>query len=397
MNKKNIVWTLLLTGSHSMVNAAENLLPGAEDILLTGFTELTYESGDNLVEDSYRGKLNPVLLVNLSETLFFESEFEISFNDEGDIEKEVEYANIYYFLNDSWTIRAGQFLLPFGQFSLNIHPSWINRSPWTPGVYGSHDSSQSMTALLPVMSDKGFSVQKTYVFSQGSKLTFDAYVTYGARSEIDQHDEEAVIDDHDLEELEEDLHEEGEDEGDAIADSEDGHALDIPEIIFETRGGDNNNDRALGGRVAYAFLPGIEIGASFYKATYDDAKALDFKAKGLDINLLAKHFLLRGEYIDTEVEGWVEENELIEINNFKRDGWYLQGTWHLGQLGSVFDKTELVMERSKVSNFEVSDRWMYGLNYWFDGRSVVKMAYEETNLNDGRKDNRFAIQVSYGF
>ena len=43
----------------------------------------------------------------------------------GDVKYE---SDIHYFVNNNTTITAGKFLLPFGQFSANWHPSWINRS-----------------------------------------------------------------------------------------------------------------------------------------------------------------------------------------------------------------------------------------------------------------------------
>lgn len=331
-------------------------------MVIAGYGEAKYESSDRLNTSAFTAKFTPIFLFRLNERLYVEAETEISLNDEGSTEVELEYADIYYFLNDTSTITAGKFLLPFGQFSQNIHPSWINRSPWTPGIYGEHGGTQAMTALLPVLSDVGVSFQKIFAFNSRQKIFVDVFVTNGARAEEAGHEEE---------EEEESL----------------------PEVEFEATNGDNNKDKAFGGRFAYGFLPGLEIGASYYHASYDSAGSLDVEARGLDVNYINNHILIRGEYISTETDG-IEDDE---IHTFKRDGWYLQGTYHLGQFFQFLESTDFVIERAEVNKLEESSRWVYGINYWLDDRSVIKFAYEDTKVKNGLDDKRFAMQFSYGF
>lgn len=341
---------------------------------IAGFGDVTYEESDLQDSSAFSTNFVPIFLFRLSPKLHIEAELEISLNEAGETEEELEYADVHYFLNDTSTLTAGKFLLPFGQFSPNLHPSWINRTPWTPGIYGAHGSSQAMTALLPVLSDVGVAYQKIFAFNSRQKIFLDVYYTNGARAEPEGHDEE--------EEVETGLEE---------------HVDELPEVEFEATSGDNNKDKAVGGRIAYAFLPGIELGASYYQASYDDAGSLDISAKGLDLNYFSDHFILRGEYIETETEGLEEEEGSIEIHNFKRDGWYLQGTFHLGSLFSGLNGTDFVVERAKVNKLEEASRWVYGFNYWLDARSVIKVAYEKTDVFVGEDDKRFAVQFSYGF
>lgn len=343
-------------------------------LVIAGFGDITYEESDLQDSSAFSTNFVPIFLFRLSPDLYVEAEIEISLNEAGETAQELEYATARYFLNDTSVLSAGKFLLPFGQFSKNIHPSWINRTPWTPGIYGSHGSSQAMTALLPVLSDVGVSYQKTFAFNSRQKIFLDLYYTNGARAEPEGHDEE--------EEIEIGMEE---------------HVEELPEVEFEATSGDNNKDKAIGGRIAYAFLPGIELGASFYQATYDDAGSLDISAKGLDLNYFSDHFILRGEYIETDTEGFEEEEGSIDIHNFKRDGWYLQATFHLGALSSALNSTDFVVERAKVSRLEESSRWAYGFNYWLDARSVIKVAYEDTDVLFGEDDKRLAVQFSYGF
>jgi len=349
--------------------------------VFAGYGDVKYEKSDLQDSSAFSARFVPIFLFSLNDKMHVEAETEISLNEAGETEIELEYADIHYFLTDTTTITAGKFLLPFGQFSANWHPSWINRTPWTPGIYGSHGSSQAMTPLLPILSDVGIAVQQTFYFSSKQKIFLDLYVTNGASAEA--HAEEEVVDEHDEEA------EEGEDE----------HAAAFPEVEFEATSGDNNKNKAFGGRIAYAFLPAIEIGASYYTAKYDEDERLDITAQGFDINLIGSHYLIRGEYISTETDGLEEEDEheAADIAVFKRNGWFLQSVFQAGQIWPQLGGTELVVEYAKTNKFAEAKRWVAGVNYWLDARSVIKFSYEDTDVKVGDDDQRLAVQYSYGF
>ena len=365
--------------------------------VLAGYGDVKYEESDLQDSSGFSARFVPIFLFSLNDKMHVEAETEISLNEAGETEIELEYADIHYFLTDTTTVTAGKFLLPFGQFSANWHPSWINRTPWTPGIYGSHGSSQAMTPLLPVLSDVGIAVQQTFFFSSKQKIFLDLYVTNGASAEahdeegvIDEHDEEEEVDDHDEEEVVDEHDEEVE---------EDDHAEAFPEVEFEATSGDNNKNKAFGGRIAYAFLPAIEIGASYYTASYDEDERLDITAQGVDINFIGNHYLIRGEYISTETDGLEEEDEHGEahVNVFKRNGWFVQGVFQAGQIWPQLGGTELVLEYAKTNKYAQAERWVAGVNYWLDARSVIKFSYEDTDVEVGDDDQRLAVQFSYGF
>ncbi|GAB1257084.1 hypothetical protein NBRC116494_15860 [Aurantivibrio plasticivorans] len=347
-----------------------------ERFALGGYGDVKYETTEAEDSSAYSARFVPIFLFSLNDKMHVEAETEISINAEGETEVELEYADLHYFLTDTTTITAGKFLIPFGQFGPNIHPSWINRSPWTPGIYGSHGSNQAMEALLPILSDVGVAVQQTIVLGGHQKIFIDLYSTNGPGVEADDHAEEPVEGEHQEEESE--------------------HA-ELPELAFEATSGDNNKDKAFGGRVAYAMLPGLELGASYYSASYDEEESLDFRAQGVDINLIGSHYLLRGEYIETQTDGREEEDGESETHTFKRDGWYLQSTFQTGKLWPSLSGTELVLEYAETNKLAEASRWMVGVNYWLDARSVIKVAYDDTDLEEGEDDQRFAIQLSYGF
>ncbi|WP_323844310.1 porin [Microbulbifer magnicolonia] len=340
-----------------------------------------YEDADLADNSVFTTNFVPIFLFNLSDKLHVEAETEFSLNDLGETEVELEYANAHYFLTNTTTLTAGKFLLPFGQFSANFHPSWINRSPWTPGIYGPHDGNQAMEPLLPVLSDVGLALQQVIPLCPDRKVFIDLYVSNGAREELE---ENGVDPDAPDETLDEELHEEL-------------HSIE-PEVEFEAASVDNNNNKAVGGRLAVAFLPPLEIGASYYKAKYDDEGDFEVIAKGLDLNWVGRHFIVRGEYIRKETEGLEEiEEDVFREHTFKRNGWYLQGTLQLGRIWPVLGGTEFLLERSVTSKLDKAHRWVYGFNYWLAPRTVIKLAYEDTDVKDGEDDNRVALQFSYAF
>jgi hypothetical protein len=248
-----------------------------------------------------------------------------------------------------------------------------------------------MDPMLPILSDVGVAAQQVYQVGS-AKVFLDVFMTNGPRSEA-EHDEEEVDDDHDiaLSRLFSTATSLDLDEG------EDEHGEAFPEVEFEATSSDNNSNKAFGGRIAVALLPSIEIGTSYYQGAYDENGQLDIKANGVDINLISTHAILRGEYIRTKTDAFIERDHEDVIDSFSRNGWFLQGTFFIGHVFDGLGSTEIVIERAQTKKIEEADRWMVGVNYWLDPRSVIKVGHEETNVVDGPDDKRIAVQVSYGF
>ncbi len=358
--------------------------------VLAGYGDFKYETAELSGTDAFTTRFVPIFLFSLNEKMHVEAELEVSINSEGGTETELEYADIHYFLNDNTILTAGKFLLPFGQFSANWHPSWINRGIWTPGIYGAHGSNQAMEALLPILSDVGMAAQQVYSIGD-TKIFIDVFLTNGPKMESE---EGGVDDDEHLEivnrlasatrRLTQDVDEEE-------------HGGVFPEVEFEATSGDNNANKAFGGRIAVALLPTLEVGTSYYKGAYDNSGELDFVANGVDFNIINSHFLLRGEYIKTKTDALEEEQSNRQIIEFERNGWFVQGTLFIGHAFPILGSSELVIERSETNKFAEATRWMFGVNYWLDPRSVIKVGYEDTDLRDSESEKRIAIQYSYGF
>lgn len=340
---------------------------------LAGYGDIKYEDSKLKDTSAFSARFVPIFLFSLSDRMHVEAETEISIDDNGETKFDLEYADIHYFVSDTTTVTAGKFLLPFGQFGPNQHPSWINRSVFTPGIYGGigdHGGYQPMPGLLPVMSDIGIGAQHIIPLGNHQKIFFDVYVTNGVAPEA-AHDEETALED---------------------------VSVEIPEIAFEATSSDNNSNKAIGGRIAYAILPTIEIGASYYTAKYDNDEKLDFSATGFDLNWIGSHYIVRSEYISTQTDAFDDDqNEQHRVITFDRNGWYVQTTFLAGKIFEALQGTDIVIEYAETNKINKAERWAYGINYWLDSRAVIKATYEDTTVHDGEDDKRFAIQYSYGF
>lgn len=347
----------------ALADTGSSVLPQGR-FVMAGYGDVNYIDPENS-NSVFTSRFIPIFLYQLNDRIHIEAELEFSLGEDGETETELEYANVHYYLTDSTVMTAGKFLLPFGQFGPNLHPSWINRLPTLPGIYGGHGGNGSFTPLMPVMSDVGISAQQVFKINNDSRVFLDLYVVNGPKIEAE---------------------EEGHDEAEES----------FPGVEFEPSNSDNNNSKALGGRLAYAWLPRLEIGGSYYQGAYDDAGDLDFTAIGIDFNYIASYYSIRSEYIKTEADARNDADN--GTNSVDRDGWYLQGAWQMRQLNiDYLNPVELVLRRSEINKIDGGERWTVGANYWLSPSATIKLAYEDTSLDNNEDDTRIVTQFSFGF
>lgn len=129
------------------------------NFVLTGYGTTTYAA--NLNSDfgnDFGASISPVLLFSVSEDVLFESEFEFGLSGAATTTT-LEYAQIDYLGFEKVQIIAGKFLVPFGLFGERIHPSWVNKLPSSPLLFGHGHGGVAEGALLPVLSDAGAMVR----------------------------------------------------------------------------------------------------------------------------------------------------------------------------------------------------------------------------------------------
>ena len=383
----------ILMSTMTTANAQENSALDIGRLAIAGYGDVTYIDQSNMkdnegnnIQNNVVARFVPIFLFQLSEKIHIEAEIEFSTNAEGETETELEYANMHYFFNDNTTITAGKFLLPFGQFGVNLHPSWINKAASNPGLYGGHGGNGSLGGITSIMGDTGINIANTWTLGDAGRIFTDFYTVSGPRQEVGDH----------------------------------GGGVEM-----EVKKGDNNDSMAFGGRVAYAFLPEWEIGVSYYSGDYSDDGDLNYSAYNIDFNWIGSYASVRGEIFGStaETEGETEaevEGEHGEewVKDFDKNGWYIQGTWQARQLGKAWlNPIELVVRYSDIeSDFDGSighdfeedagkmgSRIYYGINYWLEPSAVLKLGAESTSIDNegaghgGIIDDRVFLQLAFGF
>lgn len=340
--------------------------PGKSKFMMRGYYHTGFENttiGDDSDSKFNAGNIAPILMYKQSDKLFFEAEFEGEFED-GEFHWTVEYADISYVLNDYMTVRAGKFILPFGTFMEKLHPAWINRLATVPLGYG-HDG-------IAPSSDVGAELRGAF-HTGPIKLNYQAYVVNGPRLKtgVDEPDEAGM--------------------------------LNFGQGAF----GDNNNDKAFGGRLGISPFTNssLEIGFSGMSAKVGDKEGLyeDVRANlyALDFNFVKNlNFLksvidIKGQYNYSEVSDAnyaVPDDTLglyYDFNNVST-AYYAQLSIRPSMSGNNFiRKLELVgrysvMETPEGSLWESNPtQTAVGINYWLDWRTVLKFGYQTTDGGGG--------------
>lgn len=360
-------------------------------LLISGYGAAGYtdpEDGDG----TFGMLFVPIFHYQLSDRLHLTGEVEFDLRGD-DLDIEVEYAQIDFLVNDFLTVTAGKFLLPFNTFSERIHPAWINKLPSLPPIYGSHGSGGG---IIPVLSDTGVQLRggvriPLAIGEESPRLNYALYVTNGPRIEPESEFDER------FEHLAEFLEDDG-----AIMSADDLlEALEIghgggTEIEFGETFSDNNDDKAVGGRLGFLPFPALEAGGSFMLGRFDDAGDLAFRMFGADVSYRLGPFDLRGEYISLEYE--LEGGGETTI-----DGFYAQGAMKLRDAfahfdidaGAVLNQTELVFRYGQVSNGVEYGEITPGIVYWIRPSVPLKLAY--SFWTGDRAGGELRIQLAFGF
>jgi len=245
----------------------------------------------NDIQNNVTARFIPIFLFQMSEKIHIEAEIEFATTATGETETILEYANMHYFFNDNTIITAGKFLLPFGQFGANLHPTWINKAASNPGIYGGHGGNGSLNGVTGIMNDIGVNVANVWILGDAGRIFTDFYSVSGPRQEA-------------------------------------GHGGGVDR---EVKKGDNNDTFAFGGRVAYAFLPAYEVGYSYYSGAYSNDGDLNYTAYTIDFNWIGSFASIRGEIFGStaETEGVINNEDAVK--DFSKSGFYIQGTWQARQ------------------------------------------------------------------
>jgi len=320
-------------------------------------------------QTSFGGSFNPIFLMSWRDRLFFEAELEVNALSTGKTKTELEFANLSLQAKDWLTVTAGKFLSPFGDFQQHLHPSWINKLPDRPAGFVEDGGNEPLTEV---------GVMARGAFPLGT-MTADYAVFVGNGPRLSDAAEEGVL--------------------------------------LEGFGGDNNNNKAVGGRLGLRPLPYLSLGVSGLSSRVQGNSGAagtpssgDYYAVGADAAFTRGPWDVRGEYILSKLDSLSTAldaaNAVAPIPGTTWHSWYAQAAYRLAGLTQM-DYVRNLEPVFRYSRFTVTgidefqsmqeDRWTLGLNYWFTPSAVLKAAYLNRDLHNREDDDTFRLQFAFGF
>lgn len=313
------------------------------------------------------GKFLPIFLASYSDWLLFEGHMEVTSTSDGSTNTSLEYAQLDFLVNDYLTIVAGKFLSPIGQFQQALHPPWINKLPDRPAGFVEDGGDEPLNDV-GLMARGGFPLGSM-------KATYAVYVGNGPR-------------------------------------------MGAGGPVLTGFAGDNNSDKAVGGRVSIFVLPHLEFGLSGMRARIKGMDAVsgpvsqaNYKMIGGDFAFTQGNWDIRGEYIHSRLGTIASALSLADpvpilIPATTWNNWYVQASYRLAGISddSIVRNFEPVFRYSQIhvngfNNFAQNqeNRWSAGMDYWFAPSIVAKIAYENRHFLNSGTDNVFHAQVAFGF
>jgi hypothetical protein len=342
---------------------------GTTNFLLTGFGVGTFEDREGSASN-FSASFNPIFLWELSPRLLYEGRLELELSGSG-TNLELEYSLLTYLVNDYITLGAGEFLTPSNVFVERFEPLWINKLPDRPlAVYDGLLGERSIGAEVR----GGFPIGPT-------RANYSFYVSNGPNLNV--------------------------------FDPTRAGTLDFNNFT------DNNDNKAVGGRVGFLPFPGVEIGYGF-EVSNPGAQGSSFADVGaflqtVDLNITRGSDLLKGrvdihaQYVWSKVDSAVYDPTGVfgfgplEFES-KRDGGYAQIAYRPTQAGLDFLRDfEFIFRWDHLSRAPSGlgvgeeQRWTLGIDYWITSAVALKTAYQWDQRRGEPNANAFFVQTAAGF
>lgn len=375
MIRKSITITagVFLTWLGSWNSAAgQQAVTPLSDVVLAGYGSATYGAGTSSdFVNNFAASVSPVLLYSMGEDLLFETELEFGLSGENTTTS-LEYAQVDYLGFEKVQVIGGKFLLPFGLFSERLHPTWINKMPSSPLVYGHAHNGVAEGTLLPILADAGLLLRYRENLSSTLDLNISAWVSQGPQM--------TTADNH-VDEDEPHLHK--------TLDEGHGEVI-IPLVGFGIGFADNNKNKMLGARIGLVNGASFETYVSGFVARYDVENYLDLNGVNVSTDIRRAGFDVRFEGIVL----WQEIPLDDRFETFSKSGFYLQLARQLGAFEPVVRWSHLLESTIEGAIAQDERRQLaLGVNYWISASVPVKLAYEIEF--DGQ--DRILVQWAFGF
>jgi len=324
---------------------------------LSGYGAASYVNRENGNDEFSGVNFNPIFHFQYRDSILWESELELDIEDDGEIELNLEYSTIDWFINDYTALLAGKFQSPLGQFRQNLHPAWINKLPSAPPGFG-HDGAAPEAEV-------GVQVRGGSPLSRAMHANYAFYVGNGPELEAEEGEIHGIV--------------------------SEGFTRDV-------------DDPILGGRLGFLPVTNLEIGFSgaLGKATVtendgaeiEDDPSRDYEAIGADLHYRWRDIEARGELIRQKIDD--APGSLAEDGGRWR-AWYLQLAYRLGR--SPWEGIARYTDFDSPIPEQRQEQWMLGLDYLIAPNAIVKLGYE---FNDGLEeaetdDDRWLLELAYGY
>jgi hypothetical protein len=359
-----------VTGSVApSVAQLEASLLGTTKFLLAGWAEGMFEARNGQVS-TFSASFNPIFLWELTPKLLFDGRLEIEPSG-GGTNVNLVNAQISYLLNDYIALGVGEFFSPSNVFVERFEPQWINKLPDRPlAVYHGILPNISVGA----QARGGFPIGPT-------RVDYAFYVSNGP-----------------------------------VLNSFDARSAGTLDFNSYT---DNNDNKAVGGRVGFLPIPGVEVGYGFETSkpgfqgtSFSRVQAL---VQSVDLEVTRDSDLLKGRINLFAQYAWSHVDHAVYDPDgslgfgplaftSKQDGGYAELAYRptkldidfLRNLEMIFRWDHLSRDPSGLGDPR-EERWTLGLNYWLSPSTVVKAAYEWDKPSGQRNRNALFFQTAMGF
>jgi len=289
--------------------------------------------------------VNFILVGDITDNLFFSAEIEY---EHAGAETALEYGYLGYGGIKDVRIVAGKFLLPFGRFNKDLHPTTVNKLPSMP---------LGFRHVVPTgWNDEGLWVSGVKAINDDSRFVFDAYVVNGLL---------------------------GEDGGD-IRDLRDNIGDEAETLSTE----EHDNDKALGGRVGVELpFSGLDFGGSIYSGRYqvaENGQDLRITMLGFDASYQRSGFVFRGEYAHASQDA--------TGGDLGKTGAYVQASY------AVTNRTEPVVRYSVIDlpgDEGDMSRVAIGVNFQMGPASTIRFAYLLNREKTGFETDNNALVAQF--
>jgi len=265
--------------------------------------------------------VNLILLGDITGDLF--AAVEVEYEHAGE-EISLEYGYLGYTGFEDLRIMAGKFIVPFGRFNKDIHPTPINKTPFRP--YG-------FSNIVPqTYNDVGLWLSGAKALDDDSRFVFDVFAVNGL------------------------LGEEGQDiRGLRNNDREDASF-------------GRDDDKAVGGRIGLEFpFLGFDVGASVYTGKYAESGAgesLRLDLVGLDAAYRLDALELRGEVVHAAQD--MADGDLNKTGGYVEAGYQVSQRWEPVLRFSARDMPGRAADRSRIAP---------GISFQISPAGIVRLAY----------------------